>query len=116
MVTDYSTIAFDFAYLKKPIVYTQFDKEEFYETQTYDKGFFEYERDGFGPVCYDLDSAVEALIKIIDKDCENDYIDRVTNFFVNIDKNNSKRVIDAVLADSKKEKKPSLFKRLFSKK
>lgn len=116
MVTDYSTIAFDFAYLKKPIVYTQFDKEEFYKTQTYDKGFFEYERDGFGPVCYDLDSAVDALIKIIDKDCENDYIDRVTNFFVNIDKNNSKRVIDAVLADSKKEEKPSFFKRLFSRK
>lgn len=100
MVTDYSTIAFDFAYLKKPIVYTQFDKEEFYETQTYDKGFFEYEDDGFGPVCYDLDSAVDALIKIIDNDCKNDYIDRVENFFVNIDKNNSKRVIDAVLADS----------------
>lgn len=116
MVTDYSTIAFDFAYLKKPIVYTQFDKEEFYKTQTYDKGFFEYERDGFGPVCYDLDSAVDALIKIIDKDCENDYIDRVTNFFVNLDKNNSKRVIDAVLADSKKEEKPSFFKRLFSRK
>ena len=116
MVTDYSTIAFDFAYLKKPIVYTQFDKEEFYKTQTYDKGFFEYERDGFGPVCYDLDSAVDALIKIIDKDCKNDYIDRVTNFFVNIDKNNSKRVIDAVLADSKKEEKPSFFKRLFSRK
>lgn len=116
MVTDYSTIAFDFAYLKKPIVYTQFDKEEFYKTQTYDKGFFEYERDGFGPVCYDLDSAVDALIKIIDKDCENDYIDRVTNFFVNIDKNNSKRVIDAVLADSKKEEKLSFFKRLFSRK
>lgn len=100
MVTDYSTIAFDFAYLKKPIVYTQFDKEEFYETQTYDKGFFEYEDDGFGPVCYDLDSAVDALIKIIDNDCKNDYIDRVENFFVNIDKNNSKRVIEAVLADS----------------
>lgn len=116
MVTDYSGIAFDFAYLKKPIVYTQFDKEEFYKAQTYDKGFFDFEQDGFGPVCYDLDSAVDALIKIIDKDCENDYIDRVTNFFVNLDKNNSKRVIDAVLADSKKEKKPSFFKRLFSRK
>ena len=114
MVTDYSTIAFDFAYLKKPIVYTQFDKEEFYETQTYDKGFFEYEDDGFGPVCYDLDSAVDALIKIIDNDCKNDYIDRVENFFVNIDKNNSKRVIDAVLADSAKPK-VSFFKKLIQK-
>lgn len=121
MVTDYSTIAFDFAYLKKPIVYTQFDKEEFYETQTYDKGFFEYETDGFGPVCYDLDSAVNALIELIDNDCQNKYIDRVENFFVNIDKNNSKRVLDAILADDKnnekpqtEKKKPSFFKRLFS--
>lgn len=121
MVTDYSTIAFDFAYLKKPIVYTQFDKEEFYETQTYDKGFFEYETDGFGPVCYDLDSAVNELIKLIDNDCQNKYIDRVENFFVNIDKNNSKRVLDAILADDKNDekpqtekKKPSFFKRLFS--
>ena len=74
----------------------------------------EYEDDGFGPVCYDLDSAVDALIKIIDNDCKNDYIDRVENFFVNIDKNNSKRVIDAVLADTAKPK-ASFFKKLIQK-
>lgn len=30
MVTDYSRAVFDFAYLKKPVVYTQFDAESFY--------------------------------------------------------------------------------------
>ena len=59
-------------------------------------------------------NAVDALIKIIDNDCKNDYIDRVENFFVNIDKNNSKRVIDAVLADSAKPK-VSFFKELIQK-
>ena len=68
-----------------------------------------------------MDSAVNELIELIDNDCQNKYIDRVENFFVNIDKNNSKRVLDAILADDKnnekpqtEKKKPSFFKRLFS--
>ncbi len=101
MVTDYSTIAFDFAYLNKPIVYTQFDKEEFYENQIYDE-CFDYENEGFGPVCEDLDSAVNALCEIIENDCENKYIERVEHFFVNHDKNNAKRILEAVLEDDKK--------------
>ena len=101
MVTDYSTIAFDFAYLNKPIVYTQFDKEEFYENQIYDE-CFDYENEGFGPVCEDLDSAVNALCEIIENDCENKYIDRVDKFFVNHDKNNAKRILEAVLEDDRK--------------
>ena len=96
MVTDYSTIAFDFAYLSKPIVYTQFDKEEFYANQIYDE-CFDYEKEGFGPICTDLDSAVNELIRIIENDCKNDYIDRVNSFFVNHDKNNAKRILEAVL-------------------
>ena len=103
MVTDYSTIAFDFAYLNKPIVYTQFDKEEFYENQIYDE-CFDYENEGFGPVCEDLDSAVNALCEIIENDCENKYLDRVEHFFVNHDKNNAKRILEAVLEDDRKLK------------
>lgn len=49
MVTDYSSVAFDFAYMKKSLVYAQFDREAFFEGQTYDEGYFNYETDGFGP-------------------------------------------------------------------
>ena len=101
MVTDYSTIAFDFAFLNKPIVYTQFDKEEFYENQIYDE-CFDYANEGFGPVCEDLDSAVEALVKIIENDCKNEYIDRVDKFFVHHDQHNAQRILEAVLEDDKK--------------
>lgn len=102
MVTDYSTIAFDFAYLSKPIVYTQFDREEFYANQVYDE-CFDYDKEGFGPVCTDLDSAVNELIRVIENDCKNDYIERTDAFFVNRDKNNARRILEAVLADDEKD-------------
>ena len=50
LVTDYSSVQFDFAYLRKPVVYCQFDKEEFFSSHTYKEGYFSYERDGFGEV------------------------------------------------------------------
>ena len=103
MVTDYSTIAFDFAFLNKPIVYTQFDKEEFYKNQIYDE-CFDYDNEGFGPVCEDLESAIDTLCKYIENDCENDYLDRIDSFFVYHDQNNAKRILEAVLADDEKNK------------
>lgn len=103
MVTDYSTIAFDFAFLNKPIVYTQFDKEEFYANQIYDE-CFDYANEGFGPVCEDLDSAVNALIEVIENDGANQYLDRINQFFVYHDQNNAKRILEAVLADDEKRK------------
>lgn len=44
MITDYSSVAFEFAYLRKPIVYYQFDKKAFFEKHTYRKGYFDYEK------------------------------------------------------------------------
>lgn len=99
LVTDYSTIAFDFAHLLKPIVYSQFDKEEFYKSQIYDQGFFDYDTDGFGPVCKDKDSVVDELISLMESGCENKYIDRVKNFFVYLDDKNCKRVYDVIVND-----------------
>ena len=50
LVTDYSSAAFDLAYLGKPVIYYQFDREEFFRTHTYRKGYFDYKRMGFGEV------------------------------------------------------------------
>lgn len=94
VVTDYSSVAFDFAYLKKPVIYSQFDTDEFYYHHTNRKGYFSYERDAFGPVCYDYESTVEALIDQINKDCimEKVYKERVKHFFAYTDRNNCSRV------------------------
>ena len=97
LITDYSSVAMDFAYLKKPVIYTQFDKEVFFAEQ-WDKGYYDYERDGFGHVCYDYESAVEAIVHTIEGGCieEEEYLERVRRFFAFTDRNNCKRIYDEI--------------------
>lgn len=104
LVTDYSSVAFDFAYLKKKIIYTQFDRKEFYENQIYDKGYFDVSEDGLGPVCYDYETTVDTIIAAIQSDCklEDKYKDRITKFFYKFDNNNSKRVYEEILKNEKR--------------
>jgi glycosyltransferase involved in cell wall biosynthesis/CDP-glycerol glycerophosphotransferase (TagB/SpsB family) len=51
LLTDYSSVAFEFAYLEKPVIYYQFDAESFFGGgHTSQTGYFDYKREGFGPV------------------------------------------------------------------
>jgi CDP-glycerol glycerophosphotransferase (TagB/SpsB family) len=99
LITDYSSVAFDFAYLKKPIIYTQFDKVSFFNGHTYKEGYFSYVDDGFGPVVLDYEAVVEEIIRYIDSGCvmEDKYIKRVDKMFKFNDRNNSKRVYEAII-------------------
>ena len=49
LITDYSSVFFDFGYLKKPIIYTHLDYIE-YRNFNYKKGYFDYIKNGFGPI------------------------------------------------------------------
>jgi len=99
MVTDYSSVAFDFAYLKKPVIYSQFDEESFYKNHSWGKGYFTYRRDAFGPITTTLDETVEELIAYIKNDCrmKDEYKEKVDNFFAYTDRNNCKRVYEATM-------------------
>ena len=99
LITDYSSVAFDFAYLKKPVIYTQFDINEFFSEHLYEKGYYDYEKDGFGPVCMDYESSVKEIIKCIQNDCkiEDKYIQRINKFYTFHDKDNCKRVYEEIL-------------------
>jgi CDP-glycerol glycerophosphotransferase (TagB/SpsB family) len=66
LVTDYSSTAFDAAYIKTPVVYFQFDKERMESGEhTFDTGYFCYERDGFGPITQTHIAAVQAVEAIV---------------------------------------------------
>ena len=99
LITDYSSIATDYAYSNCPVIYTQFDKDVFYGEHTYDKGFFDYERDGFGPVCYDYESTVDAILSAIKNDCkmEDVYENRRQRFFAYFDGQNCNRIYHEIL-------------------
>ena len=62
LITDYSSVAIDFAYLRKPLAYYQADYEQF-RLHHLPEGYFDYERDGFGEVCYSKEQLVEWLKK-----------------------------------------------------
>lgn len=52
MITDFSSIAVDYAIAGADIIYFQFDREEYYKNHTAGKGWFDYDDDGFGPVFF----------------------------------------------------------------
>ncbi len=62
LITDYSSIFFDFAYMRKPLLYFQFDYEEFRKNH-YPEGYFSYRKDGFGPVLDSVEQVVDCFIE-----------------------------------------------------
>ena len=62
LVTDYSSMAFEAAYLERPVVYFQFDAERFFAGgHAYRQGTWSYRDRGFGPVTTEADDAVAAV-------------------------------------------------------
>ncbi|EAH8202181.1 bifunctional glycosyltransferase family 2 protein/CDP-glycerol:glycerophosphate glycerophosphotransferase [Campylobacter lari] len=70
MITDYSSVAFEMAYLNKPVIYYQFDKEEFFTSHTYQKGYFSYEKNGFGSVLENEENLLKELEILLKNNCK----------------------------------------------
>lgn len=98
LITDYSSIHFDVATLKKPIIYYQFDKEDFFNNH-YEHGYFNYDTDGFGDVIIEEKEVLEKIKAYILNDCkiEEIYKKKIEKTFAFLDKNNSKRVYEQIL-------------------
>ena len=97
LITDYSSIYFDFAYMKKPILYYQFDYEKYRRGQ-YQEGYFSYQNDGFGEVVNNEKKLLECLEKILKEKMvmPDVFIKRVDNFFAYHDNNNCERTFYAI--------------------
>lgn len=83
LITDYSSVVFDYAYMKKPCCYYQFDAEEFAEKQYPESEYYTYEKNGFGPVLNTLDEVLDDLEASHDDGfcMEPTYRQRVEDFF-----------------------------------
>lgn len=101
LVTDYSSMAFNAAYLDRPVVYFQFDAKV---VQTGGhvgrKGYFDYERDGFGPVVESLPGALDAIAEIVARGGvpAPTYLERNAATFVHRDGRCCERVTAAIEA------------------
>lgn len=95
LITDYSSVAFDFAYLKKPVLYFQYGEDYHFNLE---ESYFDYEKMGFGEVCENEDQLIEHVIEYMENDCEmkEKHVKNVEDYFIFTDQNNSQRVHDAI--------------------
>lgn len=95
LITDYSSVAFDFAYLNKPVLYYHYSDDYHFNIN---ESYFNYETMGFGEVCQSEDELVDEIIEYMKNDCKikEKYEKRVKAYFLFTDKRNSMRVYDAI--------------------
>ena len=97
LITDYSSVFFDYGYMRKPIVYYQYDEASF-RAEQYGEGYFEYKRDSFGDVVETEDEVIESIRHILENDLRPDdvYHEKMNAFFNTHGKNNCQRTFDAI--------------------
>ena len=97
LITDYSSVFFDFGYMNKPCIYYQFDKDRFFLNH-YQKGYFDYDTMGFGPV---VDNEADLLASFFDYykfgfSIFPKYQIRINSFFTLKDSNNCERIYQEI--------------------
>lgn len=97
LITDYSSIFMDFAYMKRPILYYQFDFKKF-RKQHMSQGYFDYHRDAFGPICENQEQLLIELTVLLERGCQIDavYQERQRQFFPVYDQKNCERTYMAI--------------------
>lgn len=98
MITDYSSVFFDMIYMKKPIIFYQFDNEKFRKGQ-YKEGYFDYFNNPFGNSYQEIEPLMHDLQKNINNNfsCSDLYLSEYEKHFSNFDVNNSDRVYMEIL-------------------
>lgn len=96
LITDYSSVFVDFAYMEKPIIFYQFDNNRF-RKEHQALGYFDYS-DSFGVWCDSEIHLLNLLQEQITKGfvVEDVNLQKINEFFPVRDRNNCKRVFNAI--------------------
>ncbi|MFL4474806.1 CDP-glycerol glycerophosphotransferase family protein [Paeniglutamicibacter sp. MACA_103] len=95
MVTDYSSVGFDFSFLDKPVHYFQFDRERFLGNLG---SHLDLDRELPGRIAFSRESLVATLEATVARGMrmESTYRDRASRFIVARDRGHSSRVFEAI--------------------
>lgn len=97
LITDYSSVHFDFGYMKKPVLYYCFDDDAFYRHH-YPKGYFDMDTMGFGDVCQTRSQLLSRLSALLKGQMQMPphFHQRAEAFFPLHDGNNCLRIYQAI--------------------
>jgi len=98
LITDYSSVFFDFIFMKKPVIFYQFDKEDFF-SKHYKKGYFDFSKHYFGEVVKDEKSLISEIRRNFYINFDFSLNAELTHrqFFLKYDTNNCKRIYNQLL-------------------
>ena len=100
LVTDYTSVAFTLALLRRTVFYYQFDRESFYGgNHNWREGYFSYERDGFGPVALNQDDLLMQLRHFLENGSrpEPEYLARMEHAMPDVDGNSCERLFQSII-------------------
>lgn len=99
LITDFSSVFFDFGYMEKPVIYFQFDRKRYIsEHYDYTKGYFDYDSMGFGPVMVSKDRLIDEMLQTFYRQFSvtDKYQKRMAVFFPLKDRHNCNRIFAAI--------------------
>lgn len=102
LITDFSSIFTDFAYMHKPLIYYQYDEKEFYAKhfpKETGKSYYSFEKDGFGKVTRTEKEVLKEIEYYLIHNFQEKglYKKRVDDFFLLHDQNNCQRIFEEVM-------------------
>lgn len=97
LITDYSSVFFDFFYMKKPVIFYQFDYAMFRARQ-YGEGYFDYQNNSFSCSLENVDDVISRMVEVINSGFAVDENFKKAHrvFFPKYDANNCKRTYEIV--------------------
>lgn len=101
MVTDFSGVQFDFAYMRKPVVYLHHNDIP----QHYEEGTFHYKTMGFGEICHTNQELIDVLCRYMEHNCEmpEKYRAHADDFFYYSDHHNCERIYQEMIKYQKRK-------------
>lgn len=99
LISDYSSVPFDFAYMKKPLIYYHFDYADYSNFQN-NIGYFDYERDGLGKVIKTEEDLINEINKIVEEKFifEDEYEAKRIKFYKYFDLHNCDRIYNEIIS------------------
>ncbi|OZU88371.1 hypothetical protein CIL03_12025 [Virgibacillus indicus] len=95
MVTDYSSVGFDFSFLHKPVLYFQFDRSRFIGKRP---SHLDLDNDLPGEICYEEDQIINLIEEYADNDfiMKSKYVERANKFINHRDQLSSERIYNVI--------------------
>ena len=98
LITDYSSVFFDFVYMNKPVIYYPFDIKQL-RKKHYKEGYFNFSKNAFGKLLTDEEDIVNKIISYdkMNYRIENIYQMRINDFFSLRDTKNCERIYNEII-------------------